>query len=95
MMSTAESNELSNVLDRVKSWSPPLRIALARRILETLDTSDVGRTEHHPPIVKPTRGVPVERVLGMLKTDREPPSDEECRRIVEEERWKKYGPETS
>ena len=39
----------------------------------------------------PTRGVPVERVLGMLKTDREPPTDEECRRIVEEERWKKYG----
>jgi hypothetical protein len=36
-MSTAEANELSDVLDRVKSWSPPLRIALTRRILETLD----------------------------------------------------------
>jgi hypothetical protein len=90
-MSTAEANELSDVLDRVKSWSPPLRIALARRILETLDTSAVGEPERHPVIEEPTRGVPVERVLGMLKTDREPPNDEECRQIVEEERWKKYG----
>jgi hypothetical protein len=90
-MSTAEANELSDVLDRVKSWSPPLRIALARRILETLDTSAVGGPGQRPAIEHPTRGVPVEKVLGMLKTDREPPSDEECRRIVEEERWKKYG----
>jgi len=91
MMSTAEADELSDVLDRVKSWSPPLRIALARRILETLDTSPVGVPERRPAIEEPTRGVPVETVLGMLRTDREPPSDEECRQIVEEERWKKYG----
>jgi len=84
-MSTAEAEELAHVLDRVKTWSPPLRITLARRILETLDESD------HPPIEEPTRGWPVEKVLGLLKTDREPPDDEECRRIIEEERWKKYG----
>jgi hypothetical protein len=89
-MSTAETNELSDVLDRVKSWSPPLRIALARRILETLDTRAVEGPECGPGLEEPTRGVPVEKVLGMLKSDREPPSDEECRRIVEEERWKKY-----
>ncbi len=84
-MSTAEAEELAYVLDRVKTWSPPLRITLARRILETLDVSS------RPPIEEPTRGWPVEKVLGLLKTDREPPDDEECRRIIEEERWKKYG----
>ena len=38
------------------------------------------------------RGWPVEEALGLLKSDREPPDDEECRRIIEEERWRKYGP---
>jgi hypothetical protein len=41
---------------------------------------------------KGLRGLPAEDVIGLLKTDREPPTDEECKRIMEEERWKKYGP---
>ena len=85
-MNTAETSEVVNVLERVKTWSPPQRITLARRILETLETP-----AGVPPIEPPTRGWPVETALGLLKTDREPPDDEECRRIVEEERWKKYG----
>ena len=36
-MSTAEATELTDVLDRVKNWSPESRIVLARRILETLE----------------------------------------------------------
>jgi len=106
-MSTAEAEELAHVLDRVKTWSPPLRITLARRILETLERPGVVevpprripmeevfgllKTDAPPPTEEPTRGWPVEKVLGLLKTDREPPDDEECRRIIEEERWKKYG----
>jgi hypothetical protein len=90
-MSLVETNEIGEVLDRVKTWSPPSRIALARRILETLESSAAGESQHSRQVEEPTRGVPVETVLGMLRTDREPPSDEECRRIVEEERWKKYG----
>ncbi len=39
----------------------------------------------------PTRGVSAEVVVGLFTTDRESPDDEECRRIIEEERWKKYG----
>ena len=35
-MSTAEATELTDVLSRVKNWSPESRIVLARRILETL-----------------------------------------------------------
>jgi hypothetical protein len=90
-MSTAEANEMVDVLARVKTWPPPQRITLARRILETLEAPAGGESGNRPTIEEPTRGWPVERALGLLKTDREPPDDEECRRIVEEERWKKYG----
>jgi hypothetical protein len=36
-MSTAEVTELTEVLNRVKNWSPESRIVLARRILKTLE----------------------------------------------------------
>lgn len=90
-MSIAGANEIGDVLERVKTWSPPQRITLARCILETLEAPASGDTEVRPQAEPSTRGWPVERALGLLRTDREPPDDEECRRIVEEERWKKYG----
>jgi hypothetical protein len=102
-VSTAEVNEFAEVMDRVRGWSPGLRIALAKGILDSLQSAGApapprGRSVEgmigmgRPDAAEaPTRGVPVESVLGILKTDREPPDDEECRRIVEEERWKKYG----
>lgn len=90
-MQTVESSELDEVLERVKTWPAPGRLTLARRILETLERpADKVENLDRPP-EGPTRGWPVERALGLLRTDREPPDDEECRRIVEEERWKKYG----
>jgi hypothetical protein len=92
-MSTAEAHEYSDMLNRVKEWPAAQRITLARRILETLESKPPDLAVHSQPrpAEGPTRGVPVEQVLGMLRTDREPPSDDECRQIVEEERWKKYG----
>lgn len=90
-MSTAEMNEIGDTLERVKAWSSPRRITLERCILETLKASGTGDPESLPVLEVPTRGWPVERALGLLRTDREPPDDEECGRIVEEERWKKYG----
>jgi hypothetical protein len=82
-MTTAETNELTDLVDRVKTWSPALRITLARRILETI--------EHSFAVDEPPRRIPLEQVFGMLKTDAPPPTDEECARIVEEERMRKYG----
>jgi hypothetical protein len=90
-MSTAEANEMGDVLDRVKTWPPPQRITLARHILETLEVPATEESANRPTIEEPRRSWPIEKVLGLLKTDREPPDDEECRRIIEEERWKKYG----
>ncbi len=90
-MDAAQNEEIAEIFNRVKNWSPPQRITLARRILETLEASATAEAGSQPKIEEPKRGWPVERVLGLLKTDREPPDDEECRRIIEEERWKKYG----
>src|SRR5262245_60696639 len=55
-MSTAEAIELIGVLDRVKTWSPALRITLARRILETLEPSP-PRGLH--------RGRPIAELIGI------------------------------
>lgn len=90
-MSAVESGELTDVLDRVKTWPAPQRLTLARRILETLETPDAGAVGTGRPPEGATRGWPADKVIGLLRTDREPPDDAECRRILEEERWKKYG----
>jgi hypothetical protein len=74
-MASVEYRE-QEILDEVRTWEPERRLALARRILEM------------PPgvVSKPPRRLPLDQVFGMLKTDRPAPSDEECRRIIEEER---------
>jgi hypothetical protein len=82
-MSTAESTELTDVLERVKNWSPESRIVLARRILETLETPQ-----------RPTRGLParsVRELIGIGAGDSPPPDDETVRRWIDEHRMEKYG----
>ena len=90
-MSIAGSDEVSEILDRVKGWSAPSRIALAMGILESLDQSGVGELGPGLPAGGATRGVSDDAVVGFLSTERDPPSDEQCRLIVEEERWKNHG----
>jgi hypothetical protein len=75
------ATEMSEVLSRVKTWMPEMRIVLARQILETLDP---------PQISSPPRKMSLNQVLGILKTDSPPPNDEECAKIVEEERLRKH-----
>jgi hypothetical protein len=79
-MSVMETNEIVEILDRVKSWSAA-RIALARRILESLEA---------PQVSEPPRTKSLKDIVGLLKTDAPPPSDEECRNIRDEELIKKY-----
>ncbi len=33
----------------------------------------------------------LEDIQAIMKTDKPPPTDEECKKIIEEERMKKYG----
>jgi len=81
-MSTIESPDISDVLERVRTWTPGMRIVLARKVLETLESAA---------ITEPPRTMPLDDVIGLLQTDVPPPDDEECHRIVEQERARKYG----
>ena len=86
-MSTAEATELTDVLNRVKTWPTTLRITLARRILESLDRAEAPAA---PPPSK-TRGLPAAEVQSVLKTDRPSPDDETVERWIGEHRMGKYG----
>ncbi len=81
-MTATQNQELVDIINRVKDWPLDMRIALARRILDTAET---------PPITEPPRTLSLDQVIGILKTDGPPPTDEECERIIEEERMRKYG----
>jgi hypothetical protein len=50
-------------------------------ILETLEV---------PAVAQPARTMSLKDLVGMLKTDCPPPTDEECRTIVEDELIKKH-----
>ena len=81
-MNATETHEMSEVFNRVKTWVPEMRIVLTRKILETLEPSGVS---------EPPRTMSLDQVFGLLKTDSPPPNDEECAKIVEEERLRKHG----
>ena len=76
------SKEMFEVWNRVKTWEPEMRIDLARRILETVVSSK---------ILLPPQTMSLDEVVGIAKTNVPPPTDEECKKILEEERMKKYG----
>jgi hypothetical protein len=88
-MTALETKEITDVIQRVQDWPAPMRIALARRILESLETR--AETAATPTQL---RGPSAAEVAAMFKTDKPAPSDEECQRILEEELSRKYGLET-
>ncbi len=77
-----DSKEMFEVLQRVKTWKPEMRIDLARRVLETIVS---------PRPLLSAQTMTLEEVQAIMKTDKLPPTDEECKKILEEERMKKYG----
>lgn len=82
LMQSANLKEIFEVWNRVRTWDPEMRIDLARRILETVVPSRI-----HPP----PQTMSLDEVIGIAKTDAPPPTDEDCKKILEEERMKKYG----
>jgi hypothetical protein len=80
-MATA-SMEYQEVVTRVRSWEPQLRLALAEELLRSL----------HPDVVPNLpRGIPAEQVRGMAAGETPPPDDNTVRRWVEEYRLGKHG----
>ena len=79
-MQSANLKEIFEVWDRVRTWDPEMRIDLARRILETVVPSQIQ---------PPPQTMSLDEVIGIAKTDVPPPTDEDCKKILEEERIKK------
>lgn len=77
-----DAEQIFKILNQVRTWDVKMRIDLARQILET--------------VVPPQSSVPpqtmtLEEIQAIMKTDKRPPTDEECQKILEEERLKRYG----
>jgi hypothetical protein len=85
-MTTVETNQIADLLQRVQSWPPPMRIALARRILETLEMPP----EDQPP-AQPRRGTSAAEIAAMFKTDKPAPNDATVKQWIDEQRKEKYG----
>jgi hypothetical protein len=85
-MSSVEMNEFAELIRRVQAWPAPLRITLARRILETLES---------PPVEQPTRTLPrgpsAAEIAAMFKTDKPAPDDATVKQWIDEHRMEKYG----
>ena len=71
------------VLQTINRWTPTQRFALVQEVLKTLE----------PPALSPTfpKRHTLDKALGLLKTDRLAPTDEEVGRILHESRLEKYG----
>jgi hypothetical protein len=81
-MSIPQASEVQGVLDRVRTWSPEMRLTLAEELLRSLHT--VLRSSE-------PRGVPAERVRGIAAGDRPPPDDATIKQWIQEGRLEKYG----
>lgn len=73
----------TNIWRELLNWPPEERLALARRLLESLQRNEVLLA------VSPERRNALQQLIGIWKTQ-EPPNDEQANRIVEQERMKKY-----
>jgi hypothetical protein len=81
-MSLNELREYEDVLTRVRTWTPEMRLTLAEQLLRSL----------HPTVrANGLRGVPVEQVLGIAAGSGTAPDDETVKRWLEEHRAEKYG----
>lgn len=82
-MTTDNALDYQSVMQAVSQWSARDRFRLVQAVLATLEP---------PARLEPSeRQSTYERALGLLATDGPPPSDEDVKRIVEEELLKKYG----
>ena len=77
-------SDFTKIWRELSSWSPEQRLALATRLLQSLDQ------EERPVAVSREQREALQALIGIWKT-KQPPNDEQVTRILEEERMKKYG----
>ena len=74
-------SQIDTVLKQVRSWPVEDRLALTQELLREI---------HASPLAPPPRNT-LSRALGILRGNGPIPSDEDVKRIIEEERLAKYG----
>jgi hypothetical protein len=82
-MPPTRTDQIGEIVNRVRDWPPEDRLSLVQQILHTLQ-----RDLRAPP----SGGKSLKGLLGLLQTGGQPPSDEDCERILEEELRRKYVP---
>ncbi len=75
-------HNLTNIWREVSVWPPEERLALATRLLQSLQQEVVA--------VSKERQEALLHLIGIWKTE-PPPNDEQVEQILEQERMKKYG----
>lgn len=80
-MATREADEYSELAGRIATWPVEKRLALAQRLLQTIEGDLAVRA--------PKKSL--KDIVGLLAGAAPPPSDEDCKRILSEERCHKYG----
>jgi hypothetical protein len=78
-MDAFHTNELQDVWGRIKDWPEELQVSLASKILSSLQREPA-----------PSRK-PLADLMGVLAGNTPLPSDDEVRRILDEERTRKFG----
>ncbi len=78
-MTVAQVDDIQQVWQKIRSWPQPMRLSLAARILQSLEAEQA----------RPKKSLA--DLVGILETDKPPPTDEEVEQILEEERTRKYG----
>jgi hypothetical protein len=85
-MASAGPSDLAHLLELVRTWPPDLQVALARRILETMEPLPAASEQRGTP-----RGKPVQELIGIGAGGGPPPADEEVRQWIDEHRMEKFG----
>jgi hypothetical protein len=86
MTGTTESG-VATVWEQVKAWPATARIALASRILQSLDDAAPPEESPRELIQRKT----LADLWGAWATDQPPPTDEEVERIIDDAIMRKYG----
>lgn len=79
---TTETEQLSVIMNQIKTWPRTMRIALAKYVLDTLEP---------PRAVGVPRGRPVEELIGLGAGSSPAPDDDQVRSWINEHRMEKYG----
>jgi hypothetical protein len=82
-MNANEINQIAELVERVQLWPAAMRIALARQILESLESPQATR--------KLPRGPSAAEIAAMFRTDKPAPDDDTVEQWIDEYRMAKYG----